>query len=294
MAVPAAFGSWVLAREEGISNCAVIEQTTEGLAIDVILDGELRYSRVAPLPRSEAEVAAEVTRTFSVAGVSDLPVFAIGGLTYKAAQYASEQSSREALARTGLDLGLSIEPPEAKNLRDQRKQSAKARLSLLFAVGAVALGTLAYLDYSEGARQANLVERKWATNISKAKKEDSAAAAILAEQKAIQSKLDLAFRPAQRFTDILKTAGNSAPAGIWLTGISAERGRPLTLRGTAKDSEGVAAYLSMLSAMSRFRDVDLAVAANAVIDETPVVQFSLAAHAVGNLPLVEDKKSAKR
>ena len=47
---------------------------------------------------------------------------------------------------------------------------------------------------------------------------------------------------------------------------------------------------------SRFRNVQLIFANNAEIEGTPVVQFAITAHVVGNFPLVDDagKKRTSR
>lgn len=292
--IPAAFGSWALARNMGIANCAVIEETFEGLAIDLVVEGELRYSRVAPMPRSQNEIAAEISRTLSAAELADLPVLVAGHLAYDKAAYRTELKTREALAAAVADAGINIEPPEAKVDRARRGIAMKARLTALLGLASAAVLTIAYLDYSDAARKADLIDRSWKSRISKAEREQTSAETRLAQLATMQSQLDLAFQPAQRFSDMLGIAGNSAPEGIWLTGLTAERGQPLAVRGTARRSEDVATYMERLSAMPRFRNVELSVANNGMIEATPVVQFALSARAVGNLPLIEQRRSAKK
>ncbi len=80
---------------------------------------------------------------------------------------------------------------------------------------------------------------------------------------------------------------NQAPADLWLTGVTAERGKSVLVRGTATRSEAVAVFLDRLAKTGRLRDVRLVFSSNAVIDQAPVVQFSISAFPVGNLPLVE-------
>jgi hypothetical protein len=83
---------------------------------------------------------------------------------------------------------------------------------------------------------------------------------------------------------------------VWLTGFTAERGKPFTARGIAKTGDGVVQYLQALTLEQRLRDVKLVASANnAKIDETPVVQFSISAFPIGNLTLAdpEAKKSAR-
>lgn len=292
--IPAAFGSWALARQMGIESCAIVEETAEGLAIDLVVDGELRYSRVTPMPGSQAELAAEVSRTSSAAEVGDLPVLAVGQLAYDGATYRSELGTRAALPGSIVEAGISIEPPEARMERARKSIAIKARLTAMVGAASAAVLATAYLDYSDAVRKADLVERSWNSKITKASREQKNVEAKLAGQTSMREQLTLAFEPAQRFSDMLSVAGNLAPDGIWLTGVAAERGQPLSLRGTARRSEDVAAYMERLSAMSRFRNVDLSVANNGMIEETPVVQFALSAHPVGNLPLIEQGRSAKK
>ena len=73
-----------------------------------------------------------------------------------------------------------------------------------------------------------------------------------------------------------------------------ERGKHIQIRGTAKTSETVAEYIRALQAEPRFRDVRLVFANNAAIETNQVVQFSVSAFPVGNLPLIEfgKKKSS--
>ncbi|MCH7945413.1 MAG: hypothetical protein IIC73_05280, partial [Armatimonadetes bacterium] len=53
-------------------------------------------------------------------------------------------------------------------------------------------------------------------------------------------------------------------------------------------------YTAGLALSDRFTEVKLAYASNSDIEDTEVVQFSVTAHVVGNLPLVEKKSSRRR
>ena len=99
-----------------------------------------------------------------------------------------------------------------------------------------------------------------------------------------------AFEPAQKASDVMTLIANQSPKGLWLTGITFERGKTTFVRGTSKDSAGVSDYLQALTTEERLRDVKLVFANNGDIDKTPVVQFSIQGFAVGNLPLVDAKK----
>jgi Tfp pilus assembly protein PilN len=91
----------------------------------------------------------------------------------------------------------------------------------------------------------------------------------------------------------LALASALAPSDVWLTGVTFERGKPLLVRGTALSGASVAAYLQSLSGQSRFRDVKLVFANDATIETTQVQQFSISAHAVGNLPLTDPKAQGR-
>jgi Tfp pilus assembly protein PilN len=289
---PAAFGSWLLAQSLGKPDAAVVERRSDGLTVDVIAGGELRYSRVAPPAATEPEIEAEICRTFSVAGVSGGDVIAAGGLAYKEAAVAATTTTLEGFSLGGAErIGLSIELPERRLERERREQGQRMRLVALLLAAAVGIWTFIYFDRAENAQREDRNRRRWTSQINQAKKDIKAADALSARQGRIADTIKLAFRPAQRFSDVLTIAGNVTPGSIWLTGITAERGRPITMRGTAINSEAVAAYMQRLSADPRFRDVSLVFANNATIEDKPIVQFAISAHALGNLPIQKEKGS---
>src|SRR6185436_15181826 len=71
--LPAAFGSWLLANNTAVSDCATISQGAEGLGVDLIQGGELRYSRALPPNSYNGQLAPELARTFSAAGIGTMP-----------------------------------------------------------------------------------------------------------------------------------------------------------------------------------------------------------------------------
>jgi hypothetical protein len=106
----------------------------------------------------------------------------------------------------------------------------------------------------------------------------------------VDTSLDLAFEPKQRLGDVTFLVNNLCPEGLWLTGLTIERGKLALIRGTAINGEAVYKYLDRLTTQDRFRDVKLVFANNGQIEKVSVVQFSISAHVVGNLPLAEAKK----
>jgi hypothetical protein len=105
-----------------------------------------------------------------------------------------------------------------------------------------------------------------------------------------ESILARAFSPAQKLSDVVTLAAIKVPKGIWLTGVSVERGKDLQIRGISKTSQLVTTYVDALAAESRFRNVRLVFANDSTIDEEKVTQFSISAFPVGNLPLLDPGK----
>ncbi len=81
------------------------------------------------------------------------------------------------------------------------------------------------------------------------------------------------------------------PEGAWLTGLTWERGKPIQIRGTALNSDLVSELIASLAVNERLRDVELQYANDGEIETTPVVQFNVTAHVVGNLPLAETTRN---
>ncbi len=288
--LPVALGSPLLARAHGMQHCAVVEQTPEGIAIDIVYGGALRASRVVPTPRDLADLDGEVCRTFAVAGLPCGPILAAGGLQVPGAPYSAKATAREALASPdGRAIGLHLELPEVTARREGSRSSARARLAILLCAAAIVLGTMVAMDRADLAAAARKEDAKWDSQARGLRSSRDAARAKAASAMRIVGPLRVAFEPAQPASDVLLLTGNLAPEGVWITGTTFERGKPIQIRGTATKNEAVTAYVDALSAQDRFRDVRLAFASNALIEETPVVNFSITAHVVGNLPVVEAK-----
>lgn len=292
--VPSAFGSMLLARSLGHSDAAIVESGPEGWSIDLVADGELRYSRVLPPETDPAAVEGEVRRTFDMAGLPPAPIVAAGGAVLDAAGVRTEKSTLETLAGPeGAGLKTALELPETLAARQKAAVANRARLAVLMAVAAVVVAALVLMDRFDAA--ANVRRRDSANQVALRKLKSSRDALQLeyARRSATNQSLVRAFEPAQSASDILAQITALAPKGIWLTGITFERGKPIMLRGIALQSNDVAAFLEALSTQNRFREVKLSYANNSVIEETKVSQFSISLHAIGNLPLV-DPKSTRR
>ncbi len=284
-----AFGSWNLAKSMNLTDAVVMEITDEGLAVDVIVDGELRHSRVVPIPNTETGPAEELSRTLAMAEVSQTTVVGASGLDYSILDQKTQTKTLESFATSGEV--LNIEPPEfviARKLKIQRQAAAQR-----IAVSAVALAIAGFIFFQRTgqAAAASAEEAKWQRIMQKEKSAlGTARTEVTKAEKRITS-LDRAFSPAQRLTDVITVISNRRPDNIWLTSLKVERGKPIQLRGMSKDEVAVGLYAGNLSPDAtgmRLRNAHIDFANASKIEETSIVNFSMSAHAVGNLPL-EDK-----
>jgi len=285
--IPVAYGSGLLAQSLSLESCAIAEASSEGLAIDVVVDGELRYSRTVPMPRDPDAIADEVCRTFSVARVSCSQIVGAGGLRFAGADTVVATRSLESFSAGLLHkLGVNIEMPEALEHRQKKAQGAKSRTVLFLWLGALVVGAAVYNDRADDA--AAIVSANAHYNSSK-KQLNSVIGNLkskLATQAALKGVLSNAFTPAQAPSDAITEISNKIPAGkMWISGFTLERGKPLLIRGTSLDSDSVAAYVQALAVDPRFRDVKLVFANNGMIENKPIVEFSLQVHVMGNLAL---------
>jgi hypothetical protein len=292
--VPAGLGSALLARSLGHKDCTVIEETAEGLAIDIVIAGELRWSRVVPLG-SSADIQAEIERTHAMAGLPLVQVIAAGGFSYPGASTKTDQSTLEMLASTqAQSVDVHLELPETVALRQARKESQRMQWALILAAAACLLWAKLGLDYSQAAR----LRAKEATTAAKILTDAKAKASDAQLNRDGAKNLDLlltrAYKPAQPFTDLLSIVEDALPTNAWIGGITLQRGKPFVLHGTSINGEAVAELLQKFSTNDRFRDAKLVFENNAMIETTPVVQFSMSMHVIGNLPLYDNDKDKKK
>lgn len=293
--VPVAFGSPIVARSVGQENGAVVHRTAEGLAIDLVAGGELRYSRVAAMPATGLGIEGEVSRTFAAAVLSCSPTIAAGALALPDADYSTDLWAIEAIAGSHLD--INIETAEQIYSREHKAQAARMRVAITLFGVSVILGTWQGLKWSDASNQVASVKAKWAVKQQQRKKMIDGELAKGSSVTSFKQVLDRAFHPAQMPSDAIALAANTAPAGVWLTGMSVERGKQLTLRGTATNGGAIVNYQQGLvdqkeDDTARFRNVTLVFANNTEIENTPVVQFSISAFPTGNLPIFD--KNAKK
>jgi hypothetical protein len=192
-------------------------------------------------------------------------------------------------------LDVNIETAEQALARQHVGQSQRLRVALVVFGAGLILLVFQYLQYSEAATLANLGQGKWQRDINRLRTLRTAELDKGTALASLATTLNRSFKPAQTFSDVFTLASNAAPTGVWLTGMSLERGKVLTIRGVSMKGEAVVGYQTALVNEPRFRDVKLVFATNTLIENNPVVQFSISAFPVGNLPLTEStKKGAKR
>ncbi len=293
--VPAGFGSMLLSGSMGIKDAAVIQETTEGLAIDLLAEGELRYSRVAPMPANRALIESEITRSFQGVGLSSSPTLAAGNFAFSEAEHKSSTTTLAALATMPLEkLGIDLETRETRDKRERSRQGARTRLAMLLCASAALLALLVFVERSDKDAEVQKASGRWNRTLTEIRSDTKKVEAEVTKLQASAGTLERAFEPAQTPSDILTTISNLAPKGLWLTGTTFERGKLMYIRGTSAKNEAVADFLQALSIEPRLRDVKLVFANNGEVEKTPVVQFAIQAFPVGNLPLVDPKKKGAK
>ncbi|MCE9559964.1 MAG: PilN domain-containing protein [Armatimonadetes bacterium] len=292
MVVPAAWGAVMLADSAGMPNCAVVEQGVEGLNIDIVQDGLLVYSRVAPATENSTQISSEVARTFAAAGVAPAAILAAGGLAMNEATQRISMGTLQALVQDGAGQGISLILPEEATKQAASQVGNRSRLAVLMLLATITVGALVFLDRSDVLTKVGKDEAMWQAKMRKLRstRDEQSKKASDAYIKAGRFKTILS--PAQTSSEVLTLVSSRVPQGAWISGISYDRGKPVLIRGTALASEAVTAYLDALNAEPRFKDAKLVFANNATIEESVVVNFSISLRAIGNIPLDEPKKAS--
>ncbi len=189
---------------------------------------------------------------------------------------------------------MNLEPQEVRAAREKRRVAGRTRFGALLATATLMVLVLVWDIRDSEETVARRGEGTWARTIGKLRSIRKARLGEADGSTQARTALDRAFDVAQPLGDIAVHLGDSLPADVWLTGMAIERGKPVQIRGTAKTNDAVAAAVDALSRSDRLRDVRLLFANATRIDQSPVVQFSITATAVGNLPMPEPDRSAKR
>lgn len=285
--LPLSLASPIAAASAGATDALVIANDAEGLGLDVVQGGLVRFSRIVPRG-SDPEIEAQ--RTVAAAKAGTLPMVSSGDVHLRNAS-----SSRA----DNLTL-LSEAPPFEFVLAEDRERevkqrvAARTRLAVLMMVSAILLLVLVLVDRHDAASQVQRANSAWTHQSSKLQAAAATQRSRLTAAQGVTDILNGAFKPAQPISDIAKVAGDSLPAGAWLNGITVSRGKALQLRGVAKTSSDVAQYVNVLGANPRFRNVQLVFASSGAISNVPIVQFNISATCVGNLPMPAPAKAATR
>ncbi len=270
------------------SEAAVVSPAAEGVAVDVIQNGLVLSSRVSALDVDGTELQAEVARALAATDLR-APIRAFSTLTELLPGHETfDLHPLAALATHPLNVNLRL--PEDLAREANQKLLGRRRLATLLIAACVCVGAISYMDRDDAARRVRAEEQKTA----RMTKELNARQSLVATQRdqidSVSTIVVDGLDPRQALSDVVLIAANSTPDQLWLTGLTLERGKDLNVRGTARSNAAVSAYSDALSASNRLRDVSLVFSNNNTIGETPVVQFSITAHVIGNLPLVEPKK----
>lgn len=324
--IPSAFGSVALAESLARTSAAVVTEETDGIGIDIIEGRQLRYSRLSTNvanPTAEvcrtytvsgiptAEVIASGGLQFADADVTThkstleallasplgLPTIDLEPPEEVALRAKKAHDRRQAIALTSFALALALTgyawfdtssraaAVEAVQTRQRNELSGlekKQNTALGDLANLVDPITLAKFTPRTTTKQSSKTRTTATPNMALGTSNDS------------QTAIDLGFKYGQRFSDIVTVVVNGIPSGLWVNAISLERGKRLVLRGTASTNDQIAAFVHNLEGQGsdagddpRLRDVRLEFTNNGSIDQTPVVQFSVSAFPIGNVPLVD-------
>jgi Fimbrial assembly protein (PilN) len=286
--LPIAFASWAVAQELKFGDCAVVTCSDKLLNIDLISGGELAYSRTISGSESPAELAKQVAGTFRIANLSPGPILTAPNIEIKDS-ISLDREPLESLANIGLVKKqlFSFNLPSKADQREASSQVAAVR-ALAALTAAVGLAAYVFLVLPP-SKLAPSHQDEMALKIALQKESSVEAKNALITEAA--NVLDIAFAPAQSFTDVLAVAADTTASTSWLTGATVERGKPVLIRGHAQSGKDVAKYVQDLARQDRFRSVKLVSAANATIGKQQYVQFVISAYALGLKPLPKPKKT---
>lgn len=290
--ISASVGAAGLAQQKGIDTGLVISATPEGTAFDVIQGGVVTYSRVTASGLTIEQAQSEIARTLASAGVSSLACYSEINFSDPSHQIIPEGSTFQSIIDSLTDLDIRL--PEYRVAQETKLVNSRRNLAALLLAATVCIGAMFYMDRDDLNIKIEKETRKWDKELEALESRKSLLAPRLTSAEAQSKLVDNLMKPKQHPSDVAQTVSNLVTEGVWLTGISFERGRAISIRGTAKNQNQVADYVTSLSSSDRLRDVTLSFANDTKIEETNVTQFSISAHVVGNFPLEDAKKNTSR
>lgn len=279
--VPAEAFAIKVAQDQGLTSGILAERFGDLVSLDGFRDGELVSSKVVGLDHLDSEI----TRLKAMTGEKVLASgIDLGG---------SEQKLGTSVVSSDIPLLIDLEPEEYRTKKAEAARKKNHRQAYIVFAGGLCVALLvgnAIIERNEKRAKGEEGAKKL---LKMSKMVLTAKQGELTKISPKAKQLRLGFEPAQKTSDITKVASMLVPKGAWLTGLTLERGKLLQLRGSAKSSEAVAQYVGELTKQSRFRDVRLVFANAGEIEGQKIVQFSITAFPVGNLPLLETSKKKK-
>ena len=285
--VPAAGASWLAARAHAKTDVAVVEEQGNALNIDVVKDGELRYSRSVPLPDSSEDAEDEIVRTFAVADVEPLPLL--------------PTEDRPSIARLADPVAVTrlfgFESPvkrQAKTVQTERWKKWRAVAAM-----AIAIGLVGYA-YSVRLRQTPKTspeEARLAAALRDVRRDGTKVNDRIARAQRAGRVLDAAFSPAQTMSDVVNALANATTEGAWFTSLTMGRGAPVAVSGLALKDGDVATFMNGISQDPRFQGMKVVSMAKTAMADTPLTEFYVVGNAVGMMPfdrpLRKERKDGK-
>ncbi len=277
--LPIALGSAVIAAKSGNVDALVVDTERGDFALDVVLGGLLRFSRVAP---AGSELEVESKRTLAAAGASEIPTVQTRDFGDSAIKLLHEAPA----------FGFILS--ESRVLAEKQRSTARTRAAALATTLAVAIVAGVWFLRQQDVTALQQAKVHYTQLVQAQQAKESDASSTESQLSELQSDLGHAFDPGQQLSDISAYTSDCLPPGAWLTGLTVERAKQLQVRGTATSSDKVAAFVDRLGSSKRFANVKLVFANSALVGTTPVIQFNVTADPVGNLPMPTPSKDDGR
>ena len=284
--LPVALGAAEIAQQEGQKDALVLGEVLGGYSLDVVQAGVVRLSRSVS---ADSDLSREAQRTLAAAGLSELPWLTTGQLSLPNVRAASGS----VVTHLYRSLPVAFELTEERLQATKAQRAGRTRLAVLMMLSALLLAAYIWTEFDKGATLRREREAASERELSKFRVIRDTKGKTAAAAGTVETTLKSSFEPGQNLSDVAAVIGDSLPATAWLTGLSLERGKPVQIRGAASQENDVARFVEALGTSNRFRDVKLLFANASKIEQTPIVQFSVTAFAVGNLPLPVAKKITK-
>ncbi len=275
----------------GIDRGVIVSKSDTHWEFEVLEHGTPVLSRSVAGLESVAEVQKEIERTLASSGMATSEVFCFEGAELPEATRLDSTQIQSLLLNSTV---FRLELPEVKAKREAKQSQHWKNIAMLLSVATFGVVAIVWDIRSDVQGVVNKGEQKWQKVLSNLKSDNSQAQTKASEIRNQKRVVSTAFEPKQPFGDVLSVFTNLTPNNVWLTGVSIERGKRATLRGTALSGQLVTSYLSGLAQQSRLRDVKLVFANDGQINKTAVVNFSISCHVVGNFPIPDDKELNKK